>query len=213
MIDQPLTSMIWLKKSKVKRVKDLKGKTVSTAGIPYQDAYLKAILERAGLSEKDVTKVAVGLNLQSSIISGKAQATLGPLWNIEGVELKMKGLKPTVHPVDELGVPTYSEMVLVAKGSRIEEDPEPIRLFITALMRGTRHAVAHPNQTIRTVLAANDALDAKVTGAQVRATLPLLDQDDAEGSPETPFGWQNTRSWQDFIDWMVAQGVLANPTR
>ena len=209
-VDQPLTSMIWLKKSKIKSVRDLKGKTVSTAGIPYQDAYLKSILERAGLSEDDVKKVGVGQGLLPSIVSGKAQATLGPFWNIEGVELKMSGLKPTINPVDKLGVPTYSEMVLVAKGSRIEDDPDPVRLFIAALARGTRDAVDQPNKTTQTVLAANDALKPDVTAAQVRVTLPLLDQ---AGAGELPFGHQDTARWQAFINWMVQQEVLASPTR
>ena len=69
-IGRPLTSMIWLKKSKVKSVRDLKGKTVSTAGIPYQDAYLKTILSRAGLSENDVKKVGVGQGLHTSRVAG-----------------------------------------------------------------------------------------------------------------------------------------------
>lgn len=211
-ITQPLTSMIWLKKSKIKRVRDLKGKTVATAGIPYQDAYLKAILKRAGLTENDVKRVTVGQGLLPSIISGRAQATLGPFWNIEGVDLKKKGMRPVINPVDKLGVPTYSEMVLVANGSRIAEDPDPIRLFITALGRGTRFAVEHPNQATQAVLEANDALDPKVTDAQVKATLPLL-LSRGEISGAKPFGWQNTASWQSFINWMVEQGVLANPTR
>ena len=209
-VDQPLTSMIWLKKSKIKSVRDLNGKTVSTAGIPYQDAYLKSILERAGLTENDVKKVGVGQGLLPSIVSGKAQATLGPFWNIEGVELKMSGLKPTINPVDKLGVPTYSEMVLVAKGSRIEEDPDPVRLFIAALARGTRDAVDQPNKTTQTVLAANDALKPDVTAAQVRVTLPLLEQ---AGAGQLPFGHQSTAKWQAFINWMVQQEVLASPTR
>jgi putative hydroxymethylpyrimidine transport system substrate-binding protein len=209
-VDQPLTSMIWLKKSKIKSVRDLKGKTVSTAGIPYQDAYLKSILERAGLTEDDIKQVGVGQGLLPSIVSGKAQATLGPFWNIEGVELKMSGLKPTINPVDKLGVPTYSEMVLVAKGSRIEEDPDPVRLFIAALARGTRDAVDQPNKTTQTVLAANDALKPDVTAAQVRVTLPLLDQ---AGAGKLPFGHQDTAKWQAFINWMVQQEVLASPTR
>jgi putative hydroxymethylpyrimidine transport system substrate-binding protein len=208
-INQPLTSMIWLKKSKIKRVANLKGKTVSTAGIPYQDAYLKTILGRAGLSESDVKKVGVGQGLLPSIISGRAQATLGPFWNIEGVQLKIEGQKPVINPVDKLGVPTYSEMVLVANGSRIEDDPTPIRLFLAALARGTRQAVNHPNQATQTVLAANDALKPKVTAAQMKVTLPLLDQN---GNAQQPFkkawGQQDPTEWQAFTNWMVQQGVL-----
>ena len=110
-------------------------------------------------------------------------------------------------------MPTYSEMVLVAKGSEIEENPDPIRLFITALARGTRFAASHPNQATQSVLAANDALDPKVTAAQMRVTLPLLGGNESPGGNGRPFGHQSTTEWQAFINWMVEQGVLANPTR
>jgi putative hydroxymethylpyrimidine transport system substrate-binding protein len=209
LIDRPLTSMIWLKKSKIKSVADLKGKTVSTAGIPYQQAYLRTILERAGLSEGDVRQVSVGQGLLPSILSGKAQATLGPFWNIEGVDLKLSGEKPVINPVDRLGVPTYSEMVIVANASRIEDDPEAIRLFLRALERGTAQAVERPNAATQAVLAANQALDPKTTRAQVRVTLPLL----ADDQPNRPFGYMDTARWQTFINWAVDNEVLDSPQR
>ena len=208
LVDQPLTSMIWLKKSKIKRVKDLKGKTVSTAGISYQDAYLKTILARAGLAEDSVKQVSVGQGLLPSLLSGRAQATLGPLWNIEGVDLKLSGKNPVINPVDELGVPSYSELVLVAKGSRLEEDPDPIRLFIGALARGTAEAVANPAKATAAVLDANTALEPKVTAAEVKATLPLLRRGGLEGKDQ-PFGYMDTAKWQAFINWMVKQDVLS----
>jgi len=205
----PLTSMIWLKESKIRNVAGLKGKTISTAGIPYQDAYLRTILERAGLSESDVKKVGVGQGLLPSIVSGRAQATLGPLWNIEGVDLKLSGQNPVINPVDQLGVPTYSELVLVANGSRVAEDPESIELFLKALERGTREAVAMPNMATETVIAANKALDRKTTAAQMRVTLPLL----AQNNGEKPFGYMDTTRWQKFIDWAVEKDVLTAPQR
>lgn len=210
LVDQPLTSMIWLKKSKVKRVRDLKGETVSTAGISYQDAYLKTILARAGLAEDSVKKVAVGQGLLPSILSGRAQATLGPLWNIEGVDLKLSGKRPVIHPVDQLGVPSYSELVLVAKGSRVQDDPDPIRLFIGALARGTAEAVSDPGKATAAVLDANTALKPKVTEAQVKVTLPLLRRGGLEGKDQ-PFGYMDTAKWQAFINWMVKQEVLSSP--
>lgn len=207
LIDQPLTSMIWLKKSGIKRVKDLKGKTISNAGIAYQDAYLETILKRAKLSPDQVKTVAVGQGLLPSLLSGRAQATLGPLWNIEGVQLKVEGKNPVINPVDRLGVPSYSELVLVAKGSRLQSDPDPIRLFISALARGTAAAVNDPAAATRAVLEANTALEPKVTEAQVRATLPLLRRGGLKGTDQ-PFGYMDTAKWQYFINWMTRHEVL-----
>ena len=60
LVNRPLTSMIWLKESGINGIPSLKGKTVATAGIPYQDAFLKTILARAKLSSSDVKAVNVG---------------------------------------------------------------------------------------------------------------------------------------------------------
>ncbi len=115
-----------------------RGKTIATAGIPYQDAYLKTILARAHLSPSDVKAVNVGFGLLPAIVGGKAQAMLGGFSNVEGVDLRSRGLDPVVTPVDKLGVPSYDELVLAAQGKRLEEDPQAIRLFIAALARGHR---------------------------------------------------------------------------
>jgi putative hydroxymethylpyrimidine transport system substrate-binding protein len=198
LVDRPLTSMIWLKKSGIKGVGNLRGKTIATAGIPYQDAFLKTILARANLSPSDVKAVNVGFGLLPALAGGSAQAMLGGYSNVEGVDLRMRGKAPIVTPVDKLGVPTYDELVLVAQRKRLEEDPEAIRLFIAALARGTDAAVKSPNAATKAVLEANHSLDPKLTAAEVKATLPLL----KPSRPGRPYGYMDPAQWRNFIGWM-----------
>jgi len=205
MVDRPLTSMIWLKKSGIGNVAGLRGKTVATAGIPYQDAYLKTILQRAGLSPDDVKKVNVGFGLLPALVSDSAQAMLGGFRNVEGVDLRLRGKDPVVTPVDELGVPSYNELVLVAQRQRLEEDPEAIRLFIAALSRGTRAAVERPSAATDALLAANPDLDPKLTRAEVEATLPFL-QPSRSGQP---YGYMDPARWRNFIGWMRDNELIA----
>lgn len=204
LVDQPLTSLIWTRKSGIKRLGDLRGKTIATAGIPYQDAFLKTILARANLSPGDVEPVNVGLNLLPALLGGRAQAMLGGFSNVEGVDLKLRGAGPTVTPVDQLGVPTYDELVFVANASRIEDDPEPIRLFLAALARGTAAAVERPNEATDAVLAQQASMDPKVVAAEVEATIPALSQ----ASPERPYGDMDEAQWREFIGWMRDNGLI-----
>ncbi|MGA1212152.1 MAG: ABC transporter substrate-binding protein [Solirubrobacterales bacterium] len=210
-VGRPLTSMIWLPKSKIESVADLEGKTVSTAGIPYQKAYLETILTRAGVPPDSVRTVGVGQGLTPSIIGGRADATLGPFWNIEGVTLREEGRKPTVKPVDRLGVPSYDELVLVADRSSLAEDPTEVCLFISALARGTDLAVSRPGLATAAVLDANPALarDRAVTRAQVETTLPLL----AGEGGSRPFGYMSSVEWQRFINWAFENEVLSEGQR
>jgi putative hydroxymethylpyrimidine transport system substrate-binding protein len=198
LVNRPLTSMIWLGKSGIKGVPGLEGKTVATAGIPYQQAFLDTILGRAGLTPGDVKEVNVGFGLLPALLSGSAAAMLGGFSNIEGVDLRMRGKDPVVTPVDQLGVPTYDELVLVANRGALTADPERFRLFIAALQRGTEAAVAQPGAATKAVLEANNDLEPKLTEAEVKATLPILGAR-VEGQP---FGYMDPAEWQTFSGWM-----------
>jgi putative hydroxymethylpyrimidine transport system substrate-binding protein len=198
-VDRPLTAMIWLKESKIGGIAGLRGKTIATAGIPYQDAYLETILARADLSPDDVKTVNVGYGLLPAIVGGRAQAMLGGFRNVEGVDLRLRGKNPVVTPVDKLGVPTYDELVLVANGESLEEDDEAVRLFLAALKRGTAAAVKSPGAVTDALVEANRDLDPKLTRAEVDATLPLL----------AASGRMDPAAWQIFIEWMRDNGLIS----
>jgi putative hydroxymethylpyrimidine transport system substrate-binding protein len=203
LVHGPLTSLISLPEAGIEEPADLAGKTVVTAGIPYQTAYLETILRRSGVDPADVEQIDVGLNLLQPVISGRADAMLGGFLNVEGVDLRERGLDPRVVPVDELGIPTYDELVLVANGERLREDPEPIRDFIAALERGTADAVDDPAAASDAVVAAGEGLDPELTLAEVEETLPRL-----EAQPGRPFGWMDEREWTRFADYLAAEGQL-----
>lgn len=204
LVNQPLTSMIWLKKSGIKGVADLKGKTIATAGIPYQDAFLETILARVNLTPENVKAVNVGFGLLPAVAGGSAQAMLGGFRNVEGVDLRERGLGPVVTPVDQLGVPTYSELVLVANRQSLAENPEKFRLFLAALERGTEAAVAQPGAATTAITEANPDLEPKLTAAEVKATLPLLGAR-IEGQP---YGYMDPKEWETFAGWMRDNGLI-----
>jgi putative hydroxymethylpyrimidine transport system substrate-binding protein len=204
LVPTPLTSLIWLKQSGIKEVKDLRGKTVATAGIPYQQAYLETILDRAGLTTGDVKTVDVQQGLLQAILGGHAQAMLGGFLNVEGVELQRQGKVPTVTPVDKLGIPTYNELVLVANSDTLDDKSEEIRLFLQALERGTKAAVADPAGATQDVLQAGKGLDPKTTAAEVRKTLPLLLPKDTKH----PYGYMDPAQWQKFAQFFADNGEI-----
>jgi putative hydroxymethylpyrimidine transport system substrate-binding protein len=204
LVREPLTSLVSLGKRGITNARGLDGKSVATAGIPYQAAYLRAILEQAGLNEDDVDQVDVGLNLLSPLIAGRVDAALGMFWNVEGVQLRQRGEDPTVVPVDELGIPTYDELVLVASGEQVSEDPEAIRLFLAALERGTRNAVQNPGAATQALLDANQDLVPRLTRAQVEATLPAL----LPRQGREPYAFMDPERWREFAGFMVDEGLL-----
>ena len=200
----PLTSLISLPEGGIGSAADLDGKTVGTAGIPYQSDYLETILQEAGLSPSSAEEVNLGLNLLPALIGGRVDAILGGFRNIEGVDLRLRGLDPQIIPVDRLGVPTYDELVLVARRSTVEDDPEAIRAFLEALARGTDYARAHPQEAANAVISAGKGLDPMQTRAEVAATLPLLAPPQGK-----PYGYLDPNAWRAYAEWMAAHDLIS----
>jgi putative hydroxymethylpyrimidine transport system substrate-binding protein len=202
-VQKPLTSIVSLPEAKISKPADLKGKTVGTAGIDYQSAYLQTILDEAGVPADSVKERNVGFGLTPALLTGKVDAVLGAFWNYEGTDLKLRGKRPRIIRADEAGVPTYNELVLVANADALERDGEKIRAFIGALSRGVRDLRADPDEAIEGLLDANPDLDPELQRAVVRVTLPLF-----VAPKGRPYGWQDPVEWDAFAAWMQDSGLL-----
>src|SRR5207248_10425666 len=126
----PLTTIISLPKAGIHTPADLRGKTVGTAGIDYQTAYLQAILARAHVPASSVKERNVGFNLVPALATGKVDAILGGYWNYEAVDLRQRGKDPQVIRIEQAGVPTYDELVIVARTETVKNDPGKIKAFL-----------------------------------------------------------------------------------
>jgi putative hydroxymethylpyrimidine transport system substrate-binding protein len=206
LVREPLTSIISLPEGRVRRPEDLRGKTVGTAGIDYQSAYLRTILQEAGVPQSTVKERNVGFDLVPALLTKKVDAVLGGFWNYEAVDLRRRRKRPSVIKVQDAGVPDYAELVLVANGDALESNPGRIRRFVGALSRGTRDLERDPDPALRALLEANDDLDLKLQREVLRLTLPLFLPPRGK-----PFGWQDGAAWARFARWMQTNGLLKRP--
>jgi putative hydroxymethylpyrimidine transport system substrate-binding protein len=206
LVQRPLTSIIALPGQHISSVADLAGKTVGTAGIPYQAAMLAAALRAVGVSPSKVKEVNVGFNLVPAMLSGKVAATLGGYWNYEGAQLKLMHRKPVVIPIDRAGVPTYDELVLVVRESEARHDGQDLRAFLQALSRGEREVAADPAAASSLITAANPALEGKLQLESITQTLPAA----KPAIASDPYGWQEPSAWATFATWMYTHGLLSH---
>jgi putative hydroxymethylpyrimidine transport system substrate-binding protein len=190
----PLTSIVSLPQAGIRTAADLRGKTVGTAGIDYQTAYLKAIAP-AGVKERNV-----GFDLVPALVSGKVDAVLGAYWNYEAVQLRQKGRAPRVIRIEQAGVPTYDELVIAANERDVRDHPDRIRKFLKALSEGTARLDRHPGDAL---LKANPSLDPKLQRASVTATLPYF-----KPVKGRPYGYMDPGGWRRFTAFMHANGLL-----
>jgi putative hydroxymethylpyrimidine transport system substrate-binding protein len=157
-----------------------------------------------------VREVNLGFNLVPGLLSRKVDAVLGAFWNYEGVQLERERRRPQIIRMEEVGVPTYQELVLVAAEQTLNERGALVRRFLRALQDGTQAVREDPAAGVDPLLEANRELDRGLQTAVVRRTLPVFFPRDRE----RPFGWMEDEEWQAYATWMQRNGLLERqPTR
>jgi putative hydroxymethylpyrimidine transport system substrate-binding protein len=210
LVQKPLTALMSVGAKGLTRPQQLAGKTVGTAGIPYQSAYLKTILDKAGVDPGSVKEVNVGFKLVQAMLTKKVDATIGAFWNVEGIQLQKAGRKPNIERIEDLGVPTYDELVFAARRKSLDEDgASRVRRFLQATARGYRLVEHDPAKGVDALQKANPDLDREQTAASVRATLPVFFPEDED----RPYGWQDPAQWSAYEQWMRSRGLLKPPVQ
>jgi putative hydroxymethylpyrimidine transport system substrate-binding protein len=201
-VPQPLNSIMAID-PKVKRVADLRGKTIGITGVPSDNASLDTALSTAGLRRSDVKVVTVGYNLLPALLAHRVDAVLGVYRNVEGIELERRGLSPTIIPLNRAGVPFYDELVLVASSSRLKSDPayaDTVQRFVRAFRLGTTGARKHPQRSLAILRKATGS-DAGFLARATPATLALL-------AGRHGVGCMRAAEWQRFGAWMHQRELL-----
>jgi putative hydroxymethylpyrimidine transport system substrate-binding protein len=208
LVQEPLTSLMSIGDKAITRPEQLAGKRVGTSGLSYQSAYLRTILGEAGIGADSVKETNVGFKLTQAMLSGRVDATLGAFWNYEGVELERRGRKPQILRMDDLGVPTYNELVFVAREEDLDaEGGSRLRRFLQATARGHELLERRPAAGVDALLDADRGLDRGLQEAVVRATLPVFfPRDD-----EQPWGFQDPAEWAAYERWMRENDLITQP--
>jgi putative hydroxymethylpyrimidine transport system substrate-binding protein len=207
-VQRPLTSIVSIGSKRIRTPAQLRGKHIGDAGIPYQHAYLTTILQRARVPASSVKEINVGANLVPAMLSGRVDATLGAYWNYEAIQLQQLGKRPNVIRMEQVGVPTYNELVLVARESEINRHVDVVRRFVQALGRGYETVRSNPTGAVSNLISANPSLSKKLQLASVRATLSSYFPFGADAS--RPWGWQDQSQWNAYGQWMLQNHLISN---
>lgn len=202
LVGKPTLAMIWPRQSKIESPGDLKGKTIAINGLPFEEGFVRALLKRAGVRPKDVEVKSVSYGLAPALIKGRADAILGSS-NVEGLELQARGVKPVITPLQEVGVPSYEELVIVVKRDRLSGNLPWARGLLSAVARGRTAAIEDPAAAAAAIAVARRELELpaakpKLVEAKVEATLPLLSET-TQMSPKTA---------THLAKWMHEEGLV-----
>ncbi len=205
LVPNALNSIIAPKKSGITSLASLRGKTVGVSGLESDDAFLKAIEEKAGIPVGSIKKVNVGASLLPAVVSGRVDAILGGYRNVEAVQVRDDHLDPTVIPVTQAGVPQYDELVIIANSKRLKTDAgyrTEVREFLAGLAKGAATAEADPSAGIAAMGPVIKGYPASQVAQMVETTAPLLRN-------PLGFGQMSITAWQGFANWMLANKLIS----
>ena len=139
----PLTTLLVLKDGPIKTISDLKGGKIGYSVGGFEEAILGAMLEKHGVALSDVELINVNFSLSPSLISKQVDAVIGAYRNFELNQMDIVGHPGRAFYVEEEGVPSYDELVLVA--NRADIGKPAIAAFVRALERAVQFLVNHPD--------------------------------------------------------------------
>jgi putative hydroxymethylpyrimidine transport system substrate-binding protein len=197
LIATPLNTLLVLEDGPVKSIADLKRRKVGFSVGGFEDALLGAMLARHGLGLDDITLVNVNFSLSPALLAGQVDAIIGAYRNFELNQLEIEGYRGRAFFVEEHGVPSYDELILVANPERM--DREVLRRFTDALEDGVRYLVNHPDESWALFIRGRGELDDELNRRAWRDTLPRF--------ALRPAALDRAR-YARFADFMFEQGLI-----
>lgn len=189
-----------LASSGITRPQDFVGKKiqVSPRGIPL----LRAMLARFGIRPDQYTTVDSTPDL-APFFTGQVDVRSVFLTN-EVLTAREQGYKVNLIFPDEYGIHVYTDTIF-ATDDLIANNPDLVRRFLRATLKGWTYAVEHVNEVGPMVLKYKPNADVKHETAFMDASLPLIN------TGEDFVGWMKPEAWAGMEQTLREQGVLTKP--
>jgi putative hydroxymethylpyrimidine transport system substrate-binding protein len=170
LVATPLNCLLVLEEGPIKKIEDLKGKKIgfSVAGI--EEAVLTAMLKPRGLGMDDIELVNVNWSLSPSLMSGQVDAVIGAYRNFELNQMDINGVKGRCFYVEEEGLPSYDELIYVAKSDSMDKDK--IARFLAATEKATQYIVNNQQESWEAFAATSTELNDELNKRAWKDTLP-----------------------------------------
>ena len=203
-VRQPLDGIVSLASRPLASAAALAGRTLAVGPGALAQAELATAVAGAHLAPTAVKQVPLGADAAATLLHKGVAATLGGDWAIAAATLAQAHRPAHVLEIQQLGVPIYSELVIVVRVGEAHYDGPLLRAFLQSLTRGERAAAAHPATTAATLARVNPSLARAFERLLLAQILPLA----APGDATHPFGYQDPYAWQAFGAWMARHHLI-----
>ncbi|HEV2772130.1 MAG TPA: ABC transporter substrate-binding protein [Thermoleophilaceae bacterium] len=189
LVQRPLAAVI--ARPPVRRPRDLEGRRVGVAGLPSDDAVLRAIVEADGGRAERVRTTTIGFSAVPALVTGRVAAATA-FWNAEGVALRERGVATREFRIGQDAAPRYPELVLVVRREALDRHRRRVQAALAAVRAGTDAALDDSGPALAAIGRASGA-DPGLVRAQFEAVRPAL-------APPLRLDRRSLEAWADFAE-------------
>ncbi len=192
--------LITLRETGITRPEDIVGQEVrmTTQIAPS----FQAMMSRVAIPPDGYTEVILPSELDL-FVSGEV-----PVWavyyNSFAVAIQEAGYDLNFIFPEEYGVHFYGDVIFTTD-TLIENNPDLVTRFLRATLSGLRSAIGEPEAVGAMVVQYDEAADAALESAKMRATIPLIH------TGRHHIGWMQRERWQMMEETLRQQNVLSRP--
>lgn len=197
LIDQPLTTVMFLQRSGIRSPKDLVGRRVGFSVTGLEDAFIDQIMHSDGAAQSNVKMVNVSFDLVPALLTHKVDAVVVAYRNVERIQIELQGQAVGMFEPEKYGVPTFYELVLISSDQRLARRRADLTRFVRAVARGIAFTREQPAAAFARYVRAYPKLNDAFNRKSFQATLPFYAHSQAQARAR----------WETFDQWMVAHKV------
>ena len=202
------TAVTVLADSDINSPKDLEGKSIAITPGSAQFQQWPAFVKGCGVDASKVRVVSVDpAGTPPALITGQVQAMAGfAQGQVPTVEIR--GNKPTrLFWYADCGVNAVSNGIVVHT-DLIKEDPELIRAFVAASIKGFIYGRQHPDELVAAVQKFSPTVDAAITRREAELSWQTWVTPATAGRP---LGWMAEKDWEQTVEVLKQYGGVDTP--
>lgn len=162
-----------LKKTGIKSIKDLAGRKVGVPSGSSQTTMLPLFLKANNLKEADVNLINMpATSMVPALLQGQVDAILGSI-DAYQIQAEAQGAQLDNYRFADYGVPTVSTSIF-ASDAFLKENPDVVRKFIAASLKGWSFALDHPEKAVKDLKAVFPEMNEKLATSELAAIKPLF---------------------------------------
>ena len=203
------TAAIVLKESGIKTPKDLEGKTIGIAPGGTQFQQWPAFIKGCKLDNDKIKVINVDpAGTIPALVAGRVQAVASYAQGaVPGIELRSKK-EATAFMYADCGVTAVSNGIIVHKD--MLKEPELIRAFVKATLKGFLYARQHPDEAIAITKKYGPEIVPEIAKRELEMSFLNWVTPNTAGKP---LGWMSEKDWDSTVETLTQYGGVTTPMK